>query len=92
MHEATAVVVGEPDHPLVTIDHGDWTYAVKDSVPYWVDAHGEHHHGWPSCLEPHPIGTGTQVPREVPIRFGVVDVDVEWRRWRQVVMVDCRPA
>lgn len=92
-HSATAVVVGEQDKPLVSIDVDGWTYAVEASVPHWTDARGAAHTGgWPTCLLPESAGHGTQAPREVPIRFAAIDVAADGLAWRQVVSVDCRPA
>ncbi len=91
-HTATAEVVGERDHPLVSIEVDGWTYAINDSVPYWIDGEGVHDGGWPTCLSPNPAKSSTQVP-EVPIRFATVNVDADdVLSWRQVVAVDCRPA
>jgi hypothetical protein len=92
-HTVTAEVVGEMDHPLVSIDVDGFTYAIPDDVPYWIDPRGATHQGgWPTCLKPNPAGSATQVPRKVPIRFATVNVDADGLAWRQVVVVDCRPA
>jgi hypothetical protein len=92
-HTATAEVVGEPERPLVSIEVDGRTYAINESVPYWIDGAGVHDGGWPVCLSPNPTGSSTQVPREVPIRFATVKVAAEdVLSWHQVVAVDCRPA
>jgi hypothetical protein len=92
-YDVTVQVVGEPDRPLVSVDVDGWTYAIRDSVPHWIDAQGAvHTGGWPSCLEPNPVGANTQAPRTVPIRFAAVSVDVDGFGWREVVSVDCRTA
>lgn len=92
-HSVTAQVVGEADHPLVSIDVDGFTYAIPDDVAYWIDAGGTTHTGgWPSCLRPNPAGTTTQVPRSVPIRFATAAVDADELSTRIVVAVDCRPS
>ncbi len=92
-HTVTVEVVGETNRPLVSVDVDGWTYAIRDSVPHRIDAEGATHTGgWPTCLKPNPVGTSTQVPRKVPIRFAAVNVDADGLAWREVVSVDCRPA
>lgn len=92
-HTATVEVVGESAHPLVSVEVDGWTYAIDESLPYWIDAAGVHEGGWPTCLSPNPPGPATQVPLEVPIRFASMHIQAEGvLTWRQVVAVDCRPA
>ncbi|MPY98154.1 MAG: hypothetical protein GEU97_09165 [Actinophytocola sp.] len=92
-HTATVQVYGGPERPIVSVEVDGWTYAIEGSVPRWIDADGTRHgNGWPACLEPEPVGTSTQKPREVPIRFAALDVEVDGLAWREVVAVDCGPA
>src|SRR4030095_5664719 len=82
MHLDGIAHVGERQ---ATIQSGDWSYGVSESVA-WIDASGtEHEDGGPTCLGE----TGSTST----VKFGAVPVTLPdtGSTYRAVVYIDCRP-
>ncbi len=66
----------------ISIETGDWTYAVPLGGVRWTDANGaSHESGRPECLPP--------AEETIPVTFAAVEVTVEGVTWRPVVWVSC---
>ena len=67
----------------ISIETGEWTYAVPLDGVQWVDAEGVwHDNGRPECLPP--------AAQPLPVTFAAVEVTIEGTTWRPVVWVDCQ--
>lgn len=66
----------------ISIETGDWTYAVPLDGVSWTDWNGVwHDSGRPECLPPSE--------QTIPVTFAAVEVNVEGMTWRPVVWISC---
>ena len=84
---ATRIAILEGDahaaEGAISIETGDWTYAVPLDGVTWVSADGVwNDSGRPDCLSPR---NGT-----VRVRFAAAEVTIDGTTWRPVIWVDCR--
>jgi len=89
-HTGTGRVLGDPKDPDLTVDVDGRDYAASGDI-MWIAEDGTSHSGdtWPECLEPVALDS-PDFGAERTVRFATVKVEVDGRRLRPIVMVDCR--